>query len=580
MVSGACKRPTMRVGAAIRLDWVRRLASHPSTGGAVPTTCDFARLALILLVCSCAGEPPPAPVAVQYADATAEGGLDFLHYNGAWGNFYYPETYGSGAAFFDADGDGWQDIYLVNGACIAGPAPEPPPTNRLYRNTGGPFVDVTAASAAGDAGYGTGCAAADYDNDGDQDLYVANYGPNVLLRNEGAGRFVDVTAEHGVGDPRWSSSCGFLDYDLDGDLDLFIANYVVYSPDQEYICQQGPVRSYCDPTYYVPIGDMLYRNDGDRFTDVTEAAGITREGRGLGVAFSDYDLDGDTDIYVANDGTMNFLYENRRARFVDVGLQAGVRYNEHGKAEAGMGVDFGDVDNDGDQDIFVTNFSLETNTLYRNDGQGQFRDATARFGLVETTFVPLGFSAKLLDYDNDGHLDIFVANGHIVHSIAKLAPGQTYAQCDQMLRNEGGVRFADVSADLGPSFAAAQVSRATAVADYDNDGDLDLLETVVAGRPRLLRNDGGNTNHWLLIHLAGTGPRDGIGARVAVTAGGRRQVKERQSGSSYLSSHDPRLHFGLGRAMQADVEIVWPGGQVQHLEEVAADQILRCTQPR
>ena len=514
---------------------------------------------------------------IQLVDVTQAAGLDFVHYNGFSGEYYYVETFGAGAAFLDVDGDGWLDLYLVNGAPLSGERPDPIPANRLYHNTGtGGFADVTAASGAGHTGYGMGCAAADYDADGDVDLYVTNVGPNLLLRNEGAGRFADATAAVGGADARWGTSCGFLDYDLDGDLDLYTTNYVDFDPQKNIVCAEGGIRSYCEPKFYEPAGDVLYRNEDGQFRDVASEVGIIHKGRGLGVAFADYDLDGDTDIYVANDGTMNCLYQNQGNRFAEVGLYAGGRYNEDGLAEAGMGVEFGDWDNDGFQDVFVTNFAQETNTLYGNDGQGQFYDITLRAGLAECSYKPLGFGTNFLDYDNDGDLDLFVANGHVMDKITQVHPDHAYPQPNQVLCNQRGTRFVDVSTRLGPALAAAAVSRGSATADYDNDGDLDLLVTNVAATPNLLRNDGGNRQHWLTIQLGGTSQH----ARVAVTAGGQRQVKERQAGGSYLSSSDPRLHFGLGEATRATVEIRWPDGTLQKMEEVTADQILHIVQSK
>ncbi|MYF91062.1 MAG: VCBS repeat-containing protein, partial [Gemmatimonadetes bacterium] len=314
-------------------------------------------LALASTLCACAPKDPPAPP-VHFADAGDAAGIDFVHYNGFSGEYYYVETFGAGAAFLDYDGDGRLDLYLANGTYLTGHPPDQPPVNRLYRNAGaGTLADVTAHSGSADPGYGFGVTAADYDTDGDPDLFVANYGPNALYRND-QGTFAKTSA--GLADPRWGSSAGFLDYDLDGDLDLFVANYVRYALDDESVCQQGQVRSYCEPSVYDPTGDLLYRNDGNTFADVTEATGITLKGKGLGVALADYDRDGDTDIYVANDGTMNFLYANQHSTFAEVGLIAGTRYNEHGHADAGMGVDFGDYDLDGDADLFVTNFAFET----------------------------------------------------------------------------------------------------------------------------------------------------------------------------------------------------------------------------
>ena len=534
------------------------------------------RLALVSLFCACTPQDPPAPP-VHFADAGAAAGIDFVHYNGFSGEYYYVETFGAGAAFLDYDRDGRLDLYLANGTYLTGHAPDPPPVNRLYRNAGaGTFADVTAHSGSADPGYGFGVAAADYDADGDPDLFVANYGPNALYRND-HGTFAKTSA--GLADPRWGTSAGFLDYDRDGDLDLFVANYVRYTLDDDAVCQQGQVRAYCEPSVYDPTGDLLYRNDGDTFADVTKETGITLKGKGLGVALADYDRDGDTDIYVANDGTMNFLYANQHSTFAEVGLIAGTRYNEHGHADAGMGVDFGDYDRDGDADLFVTNFAFETNALYRNDGQGQFAVATQRLGLADPSYRPLGFGTKFFDYDNDGDLDLFAANGHVIDRIAEVDSSQTYRQPNQMLRNDAGRRFADVSAALGADFQRANAGRATAVADYDDDGDLDLLVTTVAARPRLLRNDGGNARHYLQILLVGKSHPDALGTRVEVVADGVRQVQERQSGGSYLASHDPRLHFGLGAATSAQVEIRWPDGTHQTIEKVAANQVLRVVQP-
>ena len=500
-----------------------------SAGWALP-----AALALL----GCAADPPlPATDPIYFTDTAAEAGLAFRHFNGFSGQYYYVETFGAGAAFLDYDGDHDLDLYLTNGTYLTGLPPDPLPRNHLYQNQGsGTFRDLDDAGGAADPGYGFGVAAADYDAAGDSDLFVANYGANALYRNDG-GHFADISRKAAVEDPR------------------------------------------CEPSAYAPIGDILYRNDDGRYADVSRKVGITLEGRGLGVAFADYDLDGDTDVYVANDGTMNFLFENQAGTFAEVGLAAGTRYDEHGHAEAGMGVDFGDYDRDGDMDLFVTNFAFETNTLYQNDGQGHFDIASSRRGLSDSSFRPLGFGTRFLDYDNDRDLDLFVANGHVMDVVAEWDSSQTYQQTNQLLQNEDGERFADVSPDLGPAFVATNVGRGTAVADYDDDGDLDLLVTTVADHPRLLRNDGGNRNHWLQISLVGKVHPDALGARVAVETDGVRQTQERQSGGSYLSSHDPRLHFGLGQSTRADVEITWPSGQIQILEQVEIDQVLRIIEP-
>ena len=524
--------------------------------------------------------PETTATPIQFVDITQAAGINFEHYNGFSNEYYYVETFGAGAAFLDFDGDGWLDLYLVNGASLSGSRPRPVPTNHIYHSTGaGDFTDVTAtAGDAGHSGYGMGCAAADYDADGDTDLYVTNFGPNLFLRNEGGGRFTDATLTMGGDDARWGTSCGFLDYDQDGDLDLYITNYVDFDLEKNVVCAERGIRSYCEPKYYEPVGDVLYRNDGDKFVDITSDVGITLEGRGLGVAFSDYDLDGDTDIYVANDGTMHFLYQNQGNHFAEVGLFSGARYNEDGLAEAGMGVDFGDWDKDGFQDVFVTNFAHQTNTLYGNDGQGQFYDTTKYAGLAEPSYKPLGFGTNFLDYDNDTDLDLFVANGHVMDKITQVHSDHSYPQPNQMFCNQQGTRFVEVSTRLGSALLEAAVSRGSAVADYDNDGDLDLLVTNIAASPNLLRNDGGNSQHWLTIQLVGNSQREALGTRVIVTADGQSQIKERQSGGSYLSGSDPRLHFGLGQATQADIEIRWPDDSVQHIKDVKVDQILHIVQ--
>ncbi|MEE2659693.1 MAG: CRTAC1 family protein [Candidatus Latescibacterota bacterium] len=533
--------------------------------------------------------PAGIQLPVHLVDVSLASGIDFEHYNGATGQYFYVETFGSGAAFLDQDGDGWLDVYLVNGTFLSGLPPQEPPRNQLYRNrlsdgagADRDFVDVTEETGSGDARYGLGCAIADWDNDGDADLYVSNFGRNTLYRSvdgESGRRFRDVTDSTLTGDERFASSTGFLDYDLDGDLDLFVVNYVDFRTTRNVICKSGKVRTYCDPDEFEPVGDVLFQNDGpgQPFVDVTEEAGVGQKGRGLGVAFSDYDDDGDTDVYVANDGTMNFLYENRRGTFTDVGLQVGGRYNDDGRAEAGMGVDFGDYDGDGHQDVFVTNFSRETNTLYRNTGEGEFADITTMAGLTKPSFLPLGFGTRFVDIDNDGDLDLTVANGHVLDRIAEVDKDLSYPQPDQLFRNHDS-EFVDVLDVAGIDLRRPAVGRGLATGDFDNDGDLDLLITNEASRPHLLRNDGGNQGNWLLISLIGDPQCDALGARVEVEVEGRVLVRERQSGGSYLSSHDPRLHFGLGFARSARVRVHWPDGSVTTRENVTANQILQIAQ--
>ncbi len=511
--------------------------------------------------------------AIQFTEQTQAAGIHFTHYNSARGDYHYVETFGAGAAFFDYDNDGWQDLYLVNGANLYDSLTISPPQNQLYHNLGNGQFHLNPPSAAADPGYGMGVSAADYDNDGDQDLYISNFGPNQLLQNN-AGKFTNTTQQMGVGDNSWGTGTGFLDYDLDGDLDLFVVNYVLFNQQESIICRQGSIRSYCEPSVYPPSKDLLYRNDGHTFIDISQEVGIILEGRGLGLAFADYDLDGDTDIYVANDGTMNFLYQNQNGYFFEKGIQVGVAFNEAGSAEAGMGVDFGDYDNDGDQDLFVTNFAFESNTLYRNEGKGQYLDITNQIGLDQLSYLALGFGTGFIDVDNNRFLDLFITNGHVMDVVTDYDSTQTYAQRNQLLYNVANQKFIDISNQVGPSLKIPNIGRGTAFADYDNDGDQDCLITTIAGSPRLLRNDGGNRNNWLQIQLIGYPQRTALGSRVQVITGPLTQTQEHQSGQSYLSNHASPLHFGLDSAIYADIIVHWPDGKVQALKKIESNQLI------
>ncbi len=493
---------------------------------------------------------------------------------------------GSGAAFFDYDNDGDLDLYIVNSAPLPGFVTATPPTNVLYRNDwDSGFTDVTAEAGVGHLGYGTGCGTADYDNDGDPDLYVTNFGENVLYRNNADGTFTDVTVHAGVGDSdRWSSSCTFVDYDQDGNLDLYVVNYLDYDigKDGEWYDTNGR-RIYSNPRVYEGVSDTLYRNRGDgTFTDVTQRAGVYNDtGKGLGVTCGDYDNDGRIDIYVANDTTPNFLYHNMGdGTFMDLGVIAGVAYNEDGVAEGGMGVDFGDYNNDGFLDIFVTNFSRETNTLYRNSSNGIFTDFTYIAHLGDPSFLKLGFGTKFFDMDNDGDLDLFVANGHVYSTVESQSDTLEYAQTDQLFLNMKESPFLDVSEGSGTYFSMKRISRGAAFGDYDNDGDTDILVVNLNQKAVLLRNDGGNRNNWLKIKTVGVkSNRDGIGARIEVVTRSHTQIREVQAGSSYLSGHDLRLIFGLGAEAEAkEVTVTWPSGLEQTLADVEANQFLIITE--
>jgi len=513
--------------------------------------------------------PSLAAAEVQFIDVTAASGIHFRHQNGAEGEKYPMETMGSGVVFFDYDGDGWLDLYFVNSA---GPG-------ALYHNEGdGNFTDKTASAGVADSGYGLGTAAADYDGDGDLDLYITCYGPNILYRNEGDGRFTDATNEAGVAgpdlvNPGMSTGAAFADYDGDGDLDLYVGNYAKFRPELHEPCiRSGDIVVYCGPEAFEPQRDVFYRNEGDgTFVDITEQAGfLPAAAKELGSFFIDYDQDRDPDLYVAGDRTPNLLYRNDGDRFAEVGAIAGVAYNDMGKPLAGMGVDVGDYDNDGLFDFFVTNYQWETNSLYRNLGNGFFADITFQSGLGVPSLQFLAWGTLFFDYDNDGDRDLFVANGHLDDNI-HLFDAVTYEQQNQVFRNEGQGRFADRSDQVGPGLALKQVSRGVAMGDYDNDGDLDLVVANNNQPAVLLRNDGGNLNHWLSLRLVG----NMVGAEVRVSSGDLTQVDVVRTGSSYLCQSALRPFFGLGDRTRIDqVEIRWPSGKVQHLRDVAVDQLL------
>ena len=535
---------------------------------------------LVLFSCARSTDQPIAdrPV-VQFTDIASSAGLTFRHTNGKSGRYYFLETVASGGGFIDYDGDGDLDVYLLNGSAIPGFEAEEPLSSALYRNDGvGSFTDVTSQTGVGNAGgYGMGMAVADYDNDGDDDLFVTNYGENVLYRNEGDGTFRDDTDQAGLTVPRtpyFSTSAAFLDYDRDGHLDLYVTAYVEFTFENNRRCSRDGIQSYCGPDIYEGVSDLLYRNNGDgTFTDVSAEAGIANpQGKGLGVVCGDYDGDGWTDIFVANDLTPDFLYRNNGdGTFTDQALLAGVAYGEDGVARAGMGVDFGDYDRDGAPDIYVTNFSLEPNSLHRNNGNGTFTETTFGAGVGNPTLLFLGFGTAFKDFDHDGRLDLFAANGHVIDNISVFDPTITYAQTNQLFRNDGDGRFTDVSDRAGAPFRAAAVHRGAAFGDVDNDGDVDILVTTVNDVPLLLRNDGvdgsggsvgrGGYGSLLLSTEGVRSNRNGIGARVTVVTEAMRQFREIRSGYSYLASNDLRAHFGLGTSTGADSVIVeWPGG--------------------
>ncbi len=519
-------------------------------------------------------EPAPEERALRFVERTAGAGLDFEHVSGSPEQRYILESMSSGAVFFDADGDDDQDLFLVNSSRVA--AHPAGVGNRFYRNVPAPdggraFEDATPSSGLGRGGWGMGAAAGDTDNDGDVDLYVTYWGENVLYESGGDGRFTDVTAAAGAGDPGWGTSAAFGDLDGDGLLDLFVANYLVFDLDDPpgggLPCSgwRG-LDVYCGPQGLEPQANVLYRNEGSgRFSDRSRESGVSEHREpSLGVVLGDYDDDGDQDLYVANDGYPNVHYRNDGGwRLTEVAARAGTAYSEDGRLQAGMGVASADYDGDGDLDLFVTNFSDDVNTLYQNQGGGRFRDHTGAAGLAAGARPFLGWSTAFFDADGDGWLDLFVANGHIYPQVDMLPSGTRYAQRNLLYRNLGG-RFRPV--DGGPGMAAVRVSRGAALADYDNDGDTDLLVVNLNGPPELLHNSG-QPRHWLGLRLRGRGGnRDALGARVRLHSGALVQTREVQRAVGYLSQSDPRLLFGLGDGAPVDSVVVrWPGGRRQVL---------------
>jgi hypothetical protein len=530
------------------------------------------------------GNATRAESPVQFVDVTAQAGIEFVHSSGASGDKIMMETFGSGVAWIDYDNDGFQDLYFVNGA--------PGTANALYHNNrNGTFADVTRQAGVGATGtgktvYKTGVAVGDYDNDGYLDLYVTAYGPNILFKNNRNGTFSDVTEAAGVagGANEWSTSTGFLDFDRDGLLDLYVVNYLDYRLSENPYCglRKEGYRLYCLPTIFDGVPDRLFRNNGNgTFTDVSKQAGIANPaGKGLGITVCDYDRDGDTDIYIANDMVRNFLYRNNGdGTFLDVAYGAGVGFDGNGKPQAGMGVDCGDYDRNGYPDLFVTNFSEELNTLYENRGDGIFEDVTIKAGL-KSGFVPLGFGTKLFDFDNDGDLDLQVTNGHVIDNIKLVQPNLTHAQKDLLYENVGG-RFEDVSARGGPGLHAERVGRGLGVADFDNDGRLDVAITSVGRRPVLLKNLGERAGNWLLIRAEGTkSNRFGLGATVRIETESGTEVREITNVASYQSANDIRLHVGVGATkVVRRLEVLWPSGTKQELRDVPVNQILVIKEP-
>lgn len=525
------------------------------------------------------GSSGPAAPNVSFVDVTAAANVAFPPQNGASPDKHLPETMGSGGAFVDVDSDGWVDIVLVDGGSMADPKVAGRAQHRVLRNRrNGTFEDITAASGLRHRDYGMGVCAGDYNDDGHIDLYVTNVGPNILYRNRGNGTFVDATAAARVAGNSWSTSCAFSDLDLDGDLDLFVVNYVDVSRPEPFCGdERAKRRAYCHPLALQPLPNTFYRNDAGVFTDVSDSTGIAKyRSNGLGVVISDFDGDNFPDVFVANDSLPNYLFLNDgRWRFTEGALAAGVAVADDGKARAGMGTDTGDYDGDGLIDLVVTNHEFEMTSLYRNLGKRLFAYATRDSGIATPTRRYVGFGVVLFDYDNDTRLDMAIVNGHVMDNTTLFRQGSMHAQPKLLLRNEDGRRFR-LAGVIPDERAALKVSRGLAAADYDNDGDLDLLVTNNGERPDLLRNDGGSTGRALHVQLVSRASApNGIGARVVATIGARRLVRDVKAGSSYLSQSDTRVHIGLGQAEVVDrLDVRWPAGATETFRNVAANQIL------
>jgi hypothetical protein len=525
--------------------------------------------------------PPPT---VTFTDIAPTAGITFVHDNAWTPEKYLIESMGAGCAWIDYDQDGFMDLYLVNGAATKIYTPKQPLRSALYRNQGdGTFTDVTKSAGVGAEGlFGMGVAVGDYDNDGFPDLFVLGYDRCILYHNNGQGTFTDVTARAKVENRGlWASSAAWFDYDNDGRLDLIIANYVDWTPERNFYCgDQGPgMRSYCHPNVFHGQPAALFHNNGDgTFTDASQSSGVgPKAANGLGVVTFDYNNDGWQDIFISNDAQPNHLFHNKGdGTFREVGYMSGTAVGGDGQMEAGMGVDAADTTNTGWLDVYITHLDMQLNRLYRNMGDESFTDATLSSKLGYDTYQVSGFGTRFMDYDNDGACDLFVANGNVMDNVQLYHPNTTYAEPKQMFRNIGRGKFENVSTKLGPDMERPHVSRGCATGDFDNDGDLDVLVSSCGGKPQLFRNDGGNANHWLEILLIGTkSNRDGVGARVKVTAGDLAVYDQRKGGMSYQSAQDPRLHFGLGEHTTVDtVEIIWPSKEVTKLEKLKSDQII------
>jgi hypothetical protein len=541
------------------------------------------RLSLLLLITFPAPmllRPRTAPT-IQFTNVTKAAGISFTHFKGNQGTSTILEEAGPGACVCDHDNDGWQDIYFVNGRDLYQRGIRA--RNALYRNNGdGTFSDVTGKAGVPGTAYGIGCVAGDYDNDGHADLYVTQYGRNVLYRNNGDGTFADVTDRAGVGAMEFGaafhSGATFFDYDRDGKLDLYAGSYVTFGEKSRRACLIGAgVPTSCPPSVYPGAPAALYHNNGDgTFTNVTKAAKIFQPGgKNLSVGASDFDHDGWADLFVANDGVEFYLYRNNKnGTFTDVAMTTGVALTADGLAMAAMCISHGDYDNDGNLDLYISDFQAVPNRVFRNDGKGFYDEVSDAAGIAEPTRPVLSFGGGFFDYDNDGWLDLFIANGHVYPEVEQADPKVRYKQINQLFHNDGKGKFVEATKAAGNGFSTPYAARGAAFADFDNDGNVDLVVANNNDPPLLLRNSGGSRNHFLNFKLIGVkSNRDATGARIRVRANGLTQLREISAGGSYFSHSDLRAHFGLGSGASAEsVEVWWPSGQRQSFRQVAADK--------
>jgi hypothetical protein len=539
----------------------------------------------LVLVFLCVLSQICAGSSIILRDVTKETGITFKHTDGSSGQRYIVESVSAGLALFDYDRDGDEDIYFLNGAALKGTKYDAPPKNALYRNEGGwKFTDVTDKAGVGDTGFGLGVVAGDYDNDGDLDLYVNNYGPNVLYRNNGDGTFTDMTKQSGVANGhKVGAAAFFLDMDKDGDLDLFVSNYLKFTYQNHLMRTSKGIPKYAGPMDFPPMPNNLFRNNGDgTFTNVSEESGVAKhKGWGMGGVCADYDNDGDTDIYIANDVAANFLFENDgTGKFKEVGLITGLAYDLQGHEHGSMGIDCGDYDNDGRIDFYETSYSRELSTLYKNLGDNMFEDVTMLTGAGAGTLPHVTWGTGFADFDNDGHRDIFIACGHLQDNVELYNDMETSLAQNVILKNTGERKFVDVSDNSGDGMKVKLRSRGTALGDMDNDGDIDIVILNSRSEPTILRNDSPSKGNWIQVLLRGTrSNRDGVGAHVKVIAGDLTLVDEVHSGRGYQSHYGMRLHFGLGNRKKMDrIEVRWIGGGMDVFNDITVNQLVTLTE--